>query len=108
MQYQKDIQKAKLTKEEYPGVKVSQAGIDIDAVISDISSQSGQSITKKDTNKDNYYYLSNSNNGLRDLRIKDAEDEYIVNYETGEVINYTTRVTNTNKPLYIYSRNNND
>ena len=100
--------KAKLTKEEYPGVKVSQAGIDIDAVISDISSQSGQSITKKDTNKDNYYYLSNSNNGLRDLGIKDAEDEYIVNYETGEVINYTTRVTNTNKPLYIYSKNNND
>lgn len=100
--------KAKLTKEEYPGVKVSETGIDIDAVISDISSQSGQSITKKDTNKDNYYYLSNSNNGLRDLGIKDAEDEYIVNYETGEVINYTTRVTNTNKPLYIYSKNNND
>lgn len=98
--------KAILTKEKYPGVKVSEAGIDIDAVINDIASQSGQTITRKDTNKDNYYLLTNQNNGLKDLGIRDAEDEYIVNYETGEVINYTTRVTNSKKPLYIYSKTN--
>ena len=97
-----------LTKENYPGVKASEAGIDIDAIINDIASKSGQTIARKDANKDNYYYLSSSNKGLSDLGIKDSEDEYIVNYETGEVINYTTRVTSTKKPLYMYSKNNNN
>ena len=98
--------KASLTGEKYPGIKITETEINIDSVISDIANQSGQNITKKDNNYENYYYLTNANGGLADLGITNAEDEYIVNYETGEVINYTTKCTGTNQPLYIYAKDN--
>lgn len=99
--------KADLTNEAYPGEIITTAGIDLDDVISDINANTAsgeETVTRKDSNDDNYYYLSNSNNGLSDLGISNSEDEYIVNYETGEVINYTTLVTGSGKPLYIYAK----
>ena len=98
--------KADLTNEAYPGETITTAGIDLDDVISDINANTAsgeEAVTRKDSNDDNYYYLSDSNNGLSDLGISNSVDEYIVNYETGEVINYTTLVTGTGKPLYIYA-----
>ena len=41
---------------------------------------------------------------LNNLGITKSENEYIVNYETGEVINFTTKVTESGKPLYIYAK----
>lgn len=98
--------KASLTGETYPGVKITEAGLNLNAVISEMVNQSGQNITRKDNNDENYYYLTNANGGLEALGITNAEDEYIVNYETGEVINYTTKCTQTNQPLYMYSKDN--
>ena len=98
--------KASLTGEDYPGVKTTEAGIDLDTVLSEMATHSGLNITRKDSNDENYYYLTKDNGGLADLGITKAEDEYIVNYETGEVINYTTRWTEANQPLYIYSKDN--
>lgn len=98
--------KVSLTGETYPGVKITQAGINLDTVISEMESKSGQEIERKDNNDENYYYLTNANGGLEALGITNAEDEYIVNYETGEVINYTTKCTQTNQPLYMYSKDN--
>ncbi len=99
--------KADLTNEAYPGEIITTAGIDLDEVIDDINANTAsgeETVTRKDSNDENYYYLSNSNNGLSVLGISNSEDEYIVNYETGEVINYTTLVTGTGKPLYIYAK----
>ena len=98
--------KASLTGEDYPGVKITEVGINLDTVLSEMATQSGLNITRKDNNDENYYYLTNDNGGLNALGITNAEDEYIVNYETGEVINYTTKWTETNQPLYIYSKDN--
>ena len=98
--------KMNITGEDYPGVKVAQAGIDVDKVLEDISSKSGQTITKKDSNNDNYFYVTSENGGFENLEIDGAEDEYIVNYQTGAVINYTQLVTEENHPLYMYSREN--
>lgn len=63
-------------------------------------------IVKKDNNSSNYYLLSNENGGIKELNIKNTEDEYIVNYVTGEVINYTNLVTEDGKPVYVYSIEN--
>ena len=96
--------KADLTRESYPGETITKAGINLDNVIANINANKATEedmVTRKDTNDGHYYVLTNSNNGFRNLGIKSAKDEYIVNYETGEVINYTTNVTESGKPLYI-------
>lgn len=105
--------KADLTNENYPGQTITEAGIDLDEVIADINSNKAsgeETVSRKDSDNQNYYFLSKSNNGLTDLGISNTEeddDEYIVNYETGEVINYTTKVTGSGKPLYLYAKDSN-
>lgn len=49
-----------------------------------------------------YYRLSSSD--LKNIGIEKAEDTYIVNYVTGEVINETKKVTSSGQVLYTYSR----
>ncbi len=99
--------KADLTEEAYPGDKIDIATVN--SVITEINNQqtTGEDIELKDNSEgkeNNYYLLTNSNNGLSNLGITNSEDEYIVNYETGEVINSTTKVTESGKPLYIYAK----
>ncbi len=103
--------KAELINGYYPGQKLTEIGIDIDGVISKVNSEKAdeyETIEKKDTNENNYYLLSNENGGIKELNIKNVEDEYIVNYVTGEVINYTKCVTGEGKPVYTYSIENKD
>ena len=99
--------KADLTQEDYPGETIATAGINLEEVIEEINDNraSGEEeISKKDSDDSHYYFLSTENGGLEALGITNSEDAYIVNYETGEVINYTTKLTGTGKPLYIYAR----
>ncbi len=99
--------KADLTGEEYPGQKITEAGVDLDNVIGDINDNKDtgeDAVTRKDSNNEHYYLLTETNDGLNGLGITNSEDAYIVNYETGEVINYTTKLTGTGKPLYIYAK----
>ena len=99
--------KADLTQEDYPGETIATAGINLEEVIEEIydNRASGEEeISKKDSDNNHYYFLSTENGGLEALGITNSEDAYIVNYETGEVINYTTKLTGTGKPLYIYAR----
>lgn len=101
--------KAELINGHYPGQKLTEIGIEIDEVISRINLEmatGNEPIQKKDNNKNNYYLLSNENGGIKELNIKNAEDEYIVNYVTGEVINYTNCVTGLGEPVYVYSIEN--
>lgn len=99
--------KADLTDEDYPGETIIEANINLEKTIEEMNDHraSGEEeIIKKDDDNSNYYFLSTENGGLEELGITNSEDAYIVNYETGEVINYTTKLTETGKPLYIYAR----
>ena len=99
--------KVDLTDEEYPGEVITSTSVDLDQIIQDINANKAaeeETVDRKDDNDEDYYLLTNTNNGLADLGITNSEDEYIVNYETGEVINYTTKVTGSGKPLYIYAK----
>ena len=99
--------KADLTQEDYPGETMATAGINLEEVIEEINDNKAsgeEEISKKDSDNNHYYFLSTENGGLEALGITNSEDAYIVNYETGEVINYTTKLTGTGKPLYIYAR----
>lgn len=98
--------KASLTHEEYPGTPYTDFS-EINTIIGEINSQNTESktITLKDTeNPENYYLLDKT--ALKQLGVTDTEDEYIVNYETGEVINKTQKVTPSGKALYMYSVDN--
>ena len=99
--------KADLTDEDYPGETIIEANINLEETIEEMNNHraSGEEeITKKDDDNSSYYFLSTENGGLEELGITNSEDAYIVNYETGEVINYTTKLTETGKTLYIYAR----
>ena len=98
--------KADLTDEDYPGETIIEADINLEETIEEMNNHraSGEEeITKKDDDNSNYYFLSTENGGLEELGITNSEDAYIVNYETGEVINYTTKLTEMGKLLYIYA-----
>lgn len=99
--------KADLTNEEYPGETITEANINLEKTIEEINNSRDlgeEEINRKDSNDSHYYFLSTENGGLEELGITNSEDAYIVNYETGEVINYTTKLTGTGKPLYIYAK----
>ena len=99
--------KVDLTNETYPGETITEANINLEETIQEINDNraSGEEeISRKDSDDSHYYFLSTENGGLEELGITNSEDAYIVNYETGEIINYTTKLTGTGKPLYIYAR----
>lgn len=75
----------------------------LNEIIGKIKEKTGVTIEFKDNDANNYYLLDI--NGLQALGITNTEDEYIVNYITGEVINKTRLATAQSKePLYIYGR----
>ena len=88
--------KVDLTGENYPGETITEANINLEETIEEINNNrtSGEEeISRKDRDDSHYYFLSTENGGLEELGITNSEDAYIVNYETGEVINYTTKLT---------------
>lgn len=66
------------------------------------SKNTDEDITLKDTEYSNYVLLQQ--NELKQLGITKTEDEYVVNYQTGEVFNITQEVTKSGKALYIYAK----
>lgn len=77
----------------------------LNEIIEQIEEKTNITIELKDNNANNYYLLDGAS--LHALGITNTEDEYIVNYTTGEVINKTKLVTSKSKePLYIYGKNN--
>lgn len=55
-------------------------------------------IPSAESNKE-YYQLDKA--ALLDMEILDSEDEYIINYISGEVINITKKETSNHQPLYV-------
>ena len=79
---------------------------EIDNLVQTINTMSNDisEITLKDTTKTNYHLLQEEQ--LKELGIENTDDEYVVNYVTGEVFNITQKVTESGKSLYIYSKEN--
>ena len=92
--------KAQLTKENLPGTTIEKSEVQL--IIDEINSISGENITLKGTE-----YKKLSKDDLEKLGITGEEDTFIVNYNTGEVINETLKVTKSEKALYIYSKSEN-
>lgn len=86
--------KSQLTKETLPGEAIDNSELDL--IIEEIKSKSGKDIYLKGGE---YFKLNKSD--LKDLGIIKENDEFIVNYSTGEVINNTKKVTSLGKILYI-------
>lgn len=55
-------------------------------------------IPSSESNKE-YYQLDKA--ALLDMGIENSEDEYIINYISGEVINITKKETSNHQPLYV-------
>ena len=68
--------------------------------INDIANQLGINLVKIPDTYSNADYYKLSLQDLASIGIENAEDEYIVNYVTGEVINITKKITSDGKPLY--------
>lgn len=91
--------KAQITNETLPGTTIVMSEVQL--IIDDMNSSTGENIQLKGKDTD-YKKLEQSD--LEKLGIT-GKDTYIVNYNTGEVINETIKVTKSGKALYIYSRN---
>lgn len=89
--------KANITKEAYPGTAYQT----LEQLKTDIS-QMKDEIQLQDTNIENYYLLKKED--LEELGITNTEDQYIINYKTGEVINQTKQKTTKGKVLYINAK----
>ena len=88
-----------LTGKSLPGSQYTSID-DIKQITDEIERKSEEEINLKDTNPQNYYLLTVSD--LDKMGVRNVEDEYVVNYITGEVINITKKVTKDKQALYIY------
>lgn len=102
--------KVQMTKEDVPGQIMNEID-DVNRTVNLINEtlEDGNKISLKineyTTNNDKYqYYYELTPDTLKDLGITNAQDTYIVNYSTGEVINKTTPQTKSGEPLYICAK----
>ena len=87
--------KAIFTHENYPGKILSSDSAELKEIKNE-----GIELKGKDTE---YYKLSQESE-FKELGIENTEDEYVVNYETGEVFNLTQKKTKSGKILYVYAK----
>ena len=66
-----------------------------------IASRIGVSIVNIPNTYSNADYYKLNKQSLEKIGITNSEDEYIVNYVSGEVINITLEKDNSNNPLYV-------
>lgn len=89
--------KSQLTKETLPGTSIDIS--EVQSMINEINNKTEENINLK--GKD---YKRLNKTDLEKLGITGEEDSYIVNYNTGEVINETSKTTKSGKALYIYAK----
>ena len=92
------------------GTKVNYS--DVQTIISDINNNANETVSLKVNDYDisgstdiTEYYYRLSESDLKEMGVTQAQDSYIINYKTGEVINETLKATRTGVPLYTYSIN---
>lgn len=86
--------KSQLTKESLPGMLLD--NLELNLIIEEIENEAGGNI---DLKGGKYFELSKFD--LENLGITDEDDVFIVNYNTGEVINKTQKITKSGRVLYI-------
>lgn len=86
-----------LTKEPLPGEVVEKS--EVQTIIDEINETCDENIELKGTE-----YKRLTKEELKNMGITNQEYTYIVNYKTGEAINETLKITETKKPLYVYSK----
>lgn len=99
--------KAKLVNETNVKISESKPSIFVGTPIeyTDIASTTINWHSKNYTYYEDYYYRLTPSD-LAQLKIKNTEDTFIVNYKTGEVYNETKKTTSKNANLYVYLLNN--
>ena len=75
--------------------------VGIPCTLSEINTNAGEHKSLLKDSTYSHYYLLNTEENLEKIGIKDTTDFYIVNYETGEVLNYTTPKNYDGKVLYL-------
>ena len=92
------------------GTKVNYS--DVQTIISEINNNANETVSLKVNDYDisgstdiTEYYYRLSESDLKEMGVTQAQDSYIINYKTGEVINETLKATRTGVPLYTYSIN---
>lgn len=92
------------------GTKVNY--LDVQTIISEINNNANETVSLKVNDYDisgstdiTEYYYRLSESDLKEMGVTQAQDSYIINYKTGEVINETLKATRTGVPLYTYSVN---
>lgn len=88
--------KAQLTKEDLPGTQANKS--EVLEILNKMKELTGKEITLQGKDED---YKSLSKEDLSNLGISNTENEYIVNYKTGEVIDKTSIATKSGKALYL-------
>ena len=88
----------------FEGTKITRD--EADDYLQEIASESGKTITLKltdeeDTLSDDKSYYKLVKSDLDHMGLQNSQDEYVVNYYTGEIFNITTKVTSDGRPLYI-------
>ncbi len=89
---------------------------DVSTLMNEINAQSNEIISLKGIDygdietegKQPYYYYELTEADLAKMNLSQVKYTYVVNYETGEVINKTLLATKTGEPLYIYSTTSGD
>ncbi len=98
--YTKNKVQAQVVKQDLPGEKIS----DYDEVKEEVDSGTVNKLKIKDyDNIDNYsyYYKFNTKEQFKLIGVEESNNSYIVNYQTGEVINITTPKKSDGTILYL-------
>ncbi len=92
----------------FEGTKITKEEADV--YLQEIAVASGKTLTLKlsdaedSTSDDKSYYLLIKKD-LNHMGLANSQDEFVVNYYTGEVYNITTKVTFDERPLYVDVQN---
>ncbi len=92
----------------FEGTKITKD--EADDYLQEIANLSGEALTLKlsdeedSTSDDKSYYLLIKKD-LDHMGLANSQDEFVVNYYTGEIFNITLNVTSDGRPLYINVRN---
>ncbi len=87
------------------GTKItySKASDSLKEISGDLSLREEDYDSKATVSDEEYYYMLSSDDLAR-MGIQKSEEAYIVNYSTGEVMNYVTKTTKNGDLLYDYAK----
>ena len=83
-------------------IEYSEAQSELNQLSSTLTLRAENYDNQEKVSAEKYYYKLDTN-ALEKIGVKKSQEEYIVNYSTGEVFNCLTKVTGDNEALYVYA-----